>query len=159
MALSVAEGTKQKTMDIINRVMGFPPNTIKYARIFSRWVTRDNYPMGSFTAGLDCYIDENPGPDQATSLHHEFGCTIPQSAITAMGETDDREVLYKHLEYIINFQDAQQRQESDPKFDPVAEEAELQALATELGIETLFHVAPVESESESVSESGSETDG
>lgn len=139
MALSINEGTKQKTMDILSNVFGFPPGTIKYARIFARWVTRDNYPGGAFTTPLDCYLEENPAKDKDSKLHHEFGCTLPQSAIDEMSATDDRQVLYKHLEYIIQFQDAQQRQEKDPQgFDLAAEQAELDALRNELGIETLF---------------------
>lgn len=142
MALSTTEGTKQKTMDIINARLGFPAGTIKYARIFSRWVTRDNHPGGSFTAGLDLFIDESPAADQTTPLHHEFGCTLPPEAIAEMAATDDRQVLYRHLEYIINFQDAQRRQESDPTFDAVAEQAALDELRDELGIETLFTLTP-----------------
>lgn len=140
MALSTIEGTKQKTMDIISSRLSLSAGTIKYARIFSRWVTRDNHPKGSFTATLDCYLEDAPSADQLAPLHHEFGCTLPDTAISQMATTDDREILYKHLEYIINFQDAQRRQETDPDFDPVAEEADLQALETELGITSLFHL-------------------
>ena len=136
MALSVTEGTKQQTMDIISEVVGVP---IKYARIFARWVTRDNHPGGAFTATLDCYVEDNPPADKITPLHHEFGCNIPASAIDAMAGTDDRQVLYKHVEYIVNYQAAERRRNDDPEgFDPVAENAELDALAAELGIDTFF---------------------
>jgi len=139
MALSINEGTKQKTMDIItDRIQSELP--VKYARIFSIWKTRDNHPGGSFTAGLDCFLTDDPAPNKRTKLHHEFGCTLPDTAISEMATSDDRDVLYKHLEYIINFQDAQQRQQSDPDFDVATEQAELDALRDELGIETLFHL-------------------
>lgn len=140
MALTTTEGTKQKTMDIIASRLNFPAGTVKYARIFSSYKTRDNHPGKAFTANLSCYLQDNPGPDDQPAKSHEFGCNLPVSAVQEMGTTDDEAVLYKHVEYIINFQDAQRRQETDTDFDPVAEEAELQALATELGIESLFHI-------------------
>lgn len=143
MGLSVAEGTKQKTMNIIAEVLGLPPGTIKYARIFARWVTRDNHPGGAFIAPLNCYIEENPTAGQQTPLHHEFGCVLPKSAIDEMSATDDRQVLYKHIEYIIQFQDAQRRQQSDSDFDVGSEQANLDALCDELDIETLLRLESV----------------
>ena len=136
MALSVNEGTKQVTMDILSAKMGFP---VKYARIFARWVTRDNHPGGSFTATLDLFGITDPAPDQTTKLHYEVGCTLPASAIDAMAGTDDRAVLYKHLEYIIQYQDAEERRNANPEeFDAKKENATLRSLSNELGIETLF---------------------
>lgn len=141
MALTKTEGTKQTTMDIINARLGFPPNTIKYARIHTQYKTRDNHPGGAFTAMLNCYLQDSPGANQDTPLHHEFGCNLPDTELSKMATTDDREILYKHLEYIINFQDAERRREESPDtFDPVAEESALKALETELGITSMFHV-------------------
>lgn len=136
MALSIADGTRQKTLDILSAKMGFP---VKYARIFARWVTRDNHPGGSFSAMLDLFGITDPAPDQTTKLHYEVGCTLPASAIDAMAGTDDRAVLYKHLEYIIQYQDAEERRSANTEeFDATAENAALRSLSNELGIETLF---------------------
>jgi hypothetical protein len=135
MSLSITDGTQQKTLDIISSKVGGIP--IKYARIFSRYVTRDNHPGGAFTANLACYVVDNPTPEQTTPLHYEFGCTLQASAITAMAGTDDRDILYRHIEYIVQFQDAQERQ-NDEGFDIAAEQAALDSLRDSLGIETLF---------------------
>lgn len=144
MALSIADGTKQKTLDILSAKMGFQ---VKYARIFARWVTRDNHPGGSFSATLDLFGITDPAPDQLTKLHYEVGCTLPSSAIDAMAGTDDRAVLYKHLEYIIQYQDAEARRNADPAaFDAKKENTELKKLATSLGIETLFSFPEPETE-------------
>ena len=145
MALTISEGTKQSTMDIISEVLGVP---IQYARMFSWRITRDNHPKGAFNAMLDCFVTVPDEPDKKTPLHYEFGCTLPESAIQAMTETDDRAVLYRHLEYIITYQDAQRRQTSDPEFDTEAENTALAQLAEDLGIETLFTLDPPTSESE-----------
>jgi hypothetical protein len=144
MALSIADGTKQKTLDILSTKTGFP---VKYARIFARWVTRDNHPGGSFSATLDLFGITDPAPDQTTKLHYEVGCTLPASAIDAMAGTDDRAVLYKHLEYIIQYQDAEERRNVDPdEFDVKKENTALTKLASSLGIETLFNFQEPEAE-------------
>lgn len=136
MALSVNEGTKQETMDMLSEMVSAP---IVYARIFSRYVTRDNHPGGAFNCMLACFLHDNPAPEMKAPLHYEIGCSLPPSAIDAMAGTDDRAVLYKHLEYIINYQSAEQRREANPDgFDVIAENTALQAMSDELGIETLF---------------------
>lgn len=136
MALSVNEGTKQVTMDLLSEMVCAP---IVYARIFSYYITRDNHPGGAFTCMLDCFLHDNPAADASAPLHYELGCSLPSSAIKAMALTDDRAVLYKHLEYIINYTAAEQRRNDNPNnFDATTENATLRSLANELGIETLF---------------------
>ena len=136
MALSVNEGTKQQTMELLSEMVCAP---IVYARIFSYYITRDNHPGGAFTCMLACFLNDNPPSDMKAPLHYEIGCSLPPSAIDAMASNDDRAVLYKHLEYIINYTAAEHRRNDDPtKFDATAENTALRSLSTELGIETLF---------------------
>lgn len=134
MALCLNDGTQQKTLDIISRVVGVP---VKYARIFSSYLTRDNHPGGAFTAMLDCYVTDNPDPEQRTPIHHEFGCSLPPSAIDEMSKTDNREVMYRHLEYIINYQELE-RNIQEGKTNEAQANIDLNALSKKLGIETLF---------------------
>lgn len=136
MALSINEGTKQRTMELLSEMVCAP---IVYARIFSHYVTRDNHPGGAFACMLDCFLHDNPASDMKAPLHYEIGCSLPPSAIDAMASNDDRAVLYKHIEYIINYTSAEHRRNDNPnKFDATAENAALRSLSNELGIETLF---------------------
>ena len=134
MALSITDGTRQTTLNILSEMVGIP---VSYARIFARWVTRDNHPGGSFTATMSLYVEDNPPPDKIAPLHYEIGCTLPSTAIVAMAETDDRAILYRHVEYAINFQ-AAQRVVAEDESIKVEQQQALDELSDALGIESIL---------------------
>ncbi len=142
MALTLTEGTRPSTLDLMSRVIGAP---IGYARIVSWHVSRSD---PSFVATFDLFLsaahaaqcDES---SQQTPMNYEWGCTLraPEDLAT-LAQTDDREVLYRHVEYLLHYQDAERRyRESPADFDTEVEEAVLVDLETALGIQSLFHTA------------------
>lgn len=137
MALSTKEGTKQSTMDILSGRVGLP---VLYARIYD-WKLNRLDP--SFSAELDLFVTDPPGEN--TPLRYGIGCNLryPED-FEALSRVDDRALLYRHIEYILNYQEAQSRQQADPgSFDMETESEKLDALASSLGIETLFHLTAV----------------
>lgn len=133
MALTITDGTRQETLDLLSERLGGIP--IKYARIFSRYVTRDNHPAGAFEVMLACYVTDAPAPDAKTPLNTGIGVApLPESALADMAATDDRAVLYRYVEWLLHYQAAEARR-GDDGFDAAAENTALTALAEELGIE------------------------
>ena len=140
MALTANDGTRQSTLNLISRVVGMP---IGYARMTGWYINRSD---PSFTAMFDLFLSAEHASQcdkdgQASAIHYEWGCTLrTPDDLEALAQSDDRAVLYKHVEYILHYQDAERRRSEDPDaFDSTAEEALLVELETALGITSLFH--------------------
>ena len=101
MALSHKESISQDTLDLLTELTN-SPFPIGYARI-SEWRIHIDDP--SFNATLIMYFNEtirNNNPNNA--LLYGIGCNLTQNLSTALQNTDDRNIIYKMIEYIIHFQ-------------------------------------------------------
>lgn len=136
MALSIKDGTRQSTLDLLSKEVKFP---VVYARMEGIWLTTDGHPGRAFTANLACYAYEPESHDEAPTIYQGIGSGLTAAESQRMAQMDDREVLYAHVEYLLHFQDAMKRRDAEPeKFDFESEQAGLTALAQELGIDTEF---------------------
>ncbi len=134
MALQISEGTRQSTLNILGDFARLP-FPLGYARMESFNL---NYNDPSFTAVMALYYDEdarNTSPQKCS--YYAIGCTLQQADFDIIASIDDRQLLYKHVEYIIHFQQAQKDVTDENK---ATLQAELDALSDELGIQTLFRL-------------------
>lgn len=135
MALQITEGTQTKSLERLKTLAktGFP---IGYARIESFNL---NYNDPSFTAVLAIYSDESARVDDITSCsYYMIGCTLQQNDFDILQGIDDRNLLYKHIEYIINYQYLNSIKNKDNVLELKQELIELKEL---IGIETLFDIS------------------
>ena len=146
MALQISEGTRQDTLDKL-KLLTHAPFPVGYVKIES-WRVVPIDP--SYQCVLALYFDKQTRDENPLSaVHYEIGSTIQQSDFDAMTQGDDRQLLYKQVEYIIHYQLHERAvSESDnPEQAKAAANAELQQLATDLSIDTLF-LFPAETDTE-----------
>lgn len=129
MALQISEGALQKTLDRLG-VLTNSAFDIGYTRIVD---SRIQYDDASFTCSLGCYANASKRRANPTgALYYFIGCNIDKDAISALAAADDRDLLYKYIEYIINYQYLESNGFT------LEEISELEELETALGIATLF---------------------
>jgi len=132
MALQISEGTLQISLDRL-RQLANQPYPIGYARIESFNL---NYNDPSFTAVLAMYYDEQARNNDVLSCsYYMIGCTLQQADFDILQGIDDRQLLYKHIEYIINYQVLMQSKTEENK-DEIC--AELSQLRNTIGVSSLF---------------------
>jgi hypothetical protein len=101
MALSPKEIISQDTLDLLTELTN-SPFPIGYARV-SEWRIHIDDP--SFNATLNMYFNETMRNDKPNSaLLYGIGCNLTQELATALQNIDDRNVIYKMIEYIVHFQ-------------------------------------------------------
>jgi hypothetical protein len=101
MALSPEEIISQDTLDLLTELTN-SPFPIGYARI-SEWRIHIDDP--SFNATLNMYFNEATRNDKpASAILYGIGCNLTQELAVALQDTDDRNIIYKMIEYIIHFQ-------------------------------------------------------
>lgn len=135
MALQISEGTLQISLDRL-RQLANQPYPIGYVRIESFNL---NYNDPSFTAVLAMYYDEQARNNDVLSCsYYMIGCTLQQADFDILQGIDDRQLLYKHIEYIINYQVLKAGMTESTKSQA---RDELIALKHQLGLETLFDLS------------------
>ena len=132
MALQISEGTLQISLDRL-RQLAKQPYPIGYVRIESFNL---NYNDPSFTATLAMYFDEQArNTDVLSCSYYMIGCTLQQDDFDLLKNIDDRQLLYKHIEYIINYQVLMQSKTEENKDEIYAE---LSQLRDTIGVSSLF---------------------
>lgn len=114
MALSNDEIVNQDTLTILTNLTK-TPFPIGYARIRDWHINHDD---PSFVATLCLYFNEASRQENIDSCNiYQIGCSLNQIVLQGIKQADDRNILYKVIEYIIHFQfyEAQYRQIVDPK--------------------------------------------
>jgi hypothetical protein len=137
MALSEHEIKSSDTLQLLTRLakVGFP---VGYARIES-WHINPGDP--SFFALLALYFSEEVRQtDPSSCAHYEIGCFLTHEVLELLNQGDDRNLLYKAVEYIIHFQIFEQMlrkiTDKDEALAFVAEKNQvLDELDNELGID------------------------
>jgi hypothetical protein len=101
MAITEKEALRTDTCALLSRLArpGFP---VGYARIHS-WHINPGDP--SFTALLALYYDEAARRESAENCaYYEIGGNITPETLAALQSADDRDVIYKAIEYFIRLQ-------------------------------------------------------
>jgi len=138
MALSIKDGTEQKTLDILSGRFGFP---VGYARITSSYVNRDD-PSYTCVIGLWTSIEHYTKNPRNPVKEYAFGSTLkyPED-FDKMDEGTFRGHLYKHVEYIIHYENAKNKSIQEKEaFNLETENEKLAATEKRLGITSLFHL-------------------
>ena len=135
MALQISEGTQQISLERL-RILAKQPYPIGYVRIESFNL---NYNDPSFTATLAMYFDEQTrNNDVLACSYYMIGCTLQQVDFDILKGIDDRQLLYKHIEYIINYQILLQNVNDENKQQI---KDELNNLKQAIGLETMFDLS------------------
>lgn len=99
MSLCIDDGTKQEVLNLFTVPGGYNPG---YIRIFRCDI---DYTGNSFTATLKLYSNKEARDNDPFSGHTiEIGGNIPESAIEKMKAVDNRDILYKYIEALIQVQ-------------------------------------------------------
>jgi hypothetical protein len=101
MALSENEIKISDTLQLLTKLVktGFP---VGYARIAS-WHINPGDP--SFVAVLSLYLNEECRQENPLGCSHfEIGCTLTPEALEFLTQADDRNLLYKAIEFIVHYQ-------------------------------------------------------
>jgi len=135
MGLSIKEGTRQDTFEKLKNIAS-APFPVGYVKVESWRVVPDD---PSYDCVLALYYDEQTRIDTPDAAqHYIMGSSIQDADFTEMTKGDDRQHLYKQIEYIIHYQHYEKTIDRDDKNQVETANAELQTLAQDLGIDTLF---------------------
>jgi hypothetical protein len=101
MALSNDEIVNQDTLTILTKLTR-TPFPVGYARIRDCHI---NYDDPSFVATLCLYFNEASRQENIDSCStYQIGCSLNQTVLNAFQQADDRNALYKAVEFIVHFQ-------------------------------------------------------
>lgn len=135
MALSINECKRQDTLSKLQAISGCP-FPVGYARFADE---RIHYGDPSWTCCVDMYFDEQARIDNPGVAHHYFlGGNLTDADFPELASKDNRDLLYRHAEYLIHYIYATQIKSKDG-FDAQKTNTELEELREALGIETIFH--------------------